>query len=169
MKKQSGILILCLDKSGSMSGQPFKALQSGVSSFAQKIYEEGMFEEFITLFYDHAIKEIKENTFDQYKSRVEKMRADGGTNFIPVFKRIYEVLKKHADKEVSVVFFTDGQAGDDKRRLDLEFNVMKKEASLVKSRFLTIGLSASHDAKFLNQIALAGSDMGNFFYIDFAQ
>jgi hypothetical protein len=33
-------------------------------------------------------------------------------------------------------------------------------------RYLTIGFSSSHDAVFLNKIAQAGSEQGNFFYID---
>jgi hypothetical protein len=33
-------------------------------------------------------------------------------------------------------------------------------------RYLTIGFSRDHDAVFLNKIAQAGSERGNFFYID---
>ena len=36
----------------------------------------------------------------------------------------------------------------------------------LKSRFLTIGFSADHDAPFMNRIAQSGSDLGNFMYID---
>ena len=36
----------------------------------------------------------------------------------------------------------------------------------IASRFLTVGFTSSHDAKFLNEIANAGSELGNFFYID---
>jgi hypothetical protein len=31
---------------------------------------------------------------------------------------------------------------------------------------LTIGFTSAHDAAFLNRIAQAGTDLGNFFYID---
>lgn len=34
------------------------------------------------------------------------------------------------------------------------------------TRFLTIGFTADHDAKFLNDITSCGSEEGNFFYID---
>ena len=43
---------------------------------------------------------------------------------------------------------------------------LKQEITEIKSRFLTIGFTQDHDAKFLNQIAEAGSELGNFFYID---
>jgi hypothetical protein len=36
----------------------------------------------------------------------------------------------------------------------------------ITSRFLTIGFTNEHDAKFLNTIAQSGSDLGNFFYIN---
>ena len=35
------------------------------------------------------------------------------------------------------------------------------------SRFYTIGLSSSHDSVLLSKIAQAGSDLGNFFYVDY--
>ena len=41
--------------------------------------------------------------------------------------------------------------------------IMKRE---IKCRYLCVGLSSSHDAPFLNRIAQAGTDLGNFFYID---
>jgi hypothetical protein len=34
------------------------------------------------------------------------------------------------------------------------------------TRFLTIGFTKDHDAVFLNSIAQAGTELGNFFYID---
>ncbi len=36
----------------------------------------------------------------------------------------------------------------------------------ISSRFLTIGLSSSHDAAYLNIIANSGSQFGHFEYID---
>lgn len=39
----------------------------------------------------------------------------------------------------------------------------------MRSRFLTIGFTSSHDAIFLNEIAKAGTELGNFFYVDISQ
>jgi hypothetical protein len=36
----------------------------------------------------------------------------------------------------------------------------------ITSRFLTIGFTEHHRADLLNQIALAGSEVGNFIYVD---
>jgi hypothetical protein len=49
---------------------------------------------------------------------------------------------------------------------DLQSTLKKKE---ITSRFLTIGFTNEHDAKFLNDIAQAGSDLGNFFYVNTEQ
>ena len=46
---------------------------------------------------------------------------------------------------------------------DMQKVLNKKE---ITSRFLTIGFTNEHDAKFLNEIAQSGSDLGNFFYIN---
>ena len=43
---------------------------------------------------------------------------------------------------------------------------MKVEAAKVKSKFYTIGFTKDHDAAYLNDIAKAGSELGNFIYID---
>jgi hypothetical protein len=45
-------------------------------------------------------------------------------------------------------------------------NLKRKGA---EGRFLTIGISQGHDAVLLNKIASAGSEIGNFIYIDYAK
>ena len=42
--------------------------------------------------------------------------------------------------------------------------LLKKEQ--ITSRFLTIGFTGSHDAAFLSQVAMFGSELGNFFYVN---
>jgi len=68
---------------------------------------------------------------------------------------------------MSIIFFTDGLDGDKnltKTALDkLNERLNKQE---IASRYLTIGFSRDHDAVFLNSIAQAGSELGNFFFIN---
>ena len=57
-------MILCLDKSGSMSGTPFEALKKGALLIAKPLYEENNpFEHFLTLFYDDRAYGYKPNTY----------------------------------------------------------------------------------------------------------
>ena len=43
-------------------------------------------------------------------------------------------------------------------------NIIRKSG--ITSRFLTIGFTSGHDAVFMNSIAQAGTELGNFFYIN---
>lgn len=68
-----------------------------------------------------------------------------------------------------MIFFTDGC--DTCNNMDAILSSLDKLKALLKkqgisSRFLTIGFTSAHDATFLNRIAQAGSDLGNFFYVD---
>jgi len=70
-------------------------------------------------------------------------------------------------RDISIIFFTDGLDGNQELTATnlrlLQDTMLKME---VNSRFLTIGFSRDHDAVFLNSIAQAGSELGNFIYID---
>lgn len=70
-------------------------------------------------------------------------------------------------RDVTIVFFTDGEdcsMQESLKSLEKLQDLLNKEEK--NFRFFTIGFSASHDAVFLNKIAQAGSEVGNFTYID---
>lgn len=168
------VLITCLDRSGSMSGRPFEAVKIGALKIGEALWAgaEKPFERVITLLYDNNIETNESATHDQYKNYVNSLKTRGSTDFKKVFNWLDNFVDTTEDlKEVTIIFFTDGQDtcnGKDKvdqalEQLKFVFETMK--ISLV-TRFLTIGFSASHDAPFMNRIALAGSQIGNFFYID---
>ena len=53
-KKRVGrTMILCLDKSGSMSGTPYDALKQGALLVAKSVCESNEFEHFAIVFYDN--------------------------------------------------------------------------------------------------------------------
>ena len=65
------------------------------------------------------------------------------------------------------MFVSDGRDGRDPQ--DPAFvNIIEhiKSMSGVQTTFLTVGLSAHHDAAQMNRIANSGSQEGNFIYID---
>lgn len=45
-------------------------------------------------------------------------------------------------------------------------SILLKSYPGLNSKFLAIGFSTNHDANFLNNLAKAGSTLGNFIYID---
>lgn len=70
-KRSSGrAMILCLDKSGSMAGTPFKALKNGASMVAKSIFELDEFEHFVTIMYDDKYKIISTKTFAEYEKEL---------------------------------------------------------------------------------------------------
>ncbi len=81
-------MILCLDKSGSMSGAPFSALRQGASLVGKNIFESRGFEEFVTLFYDTGVHVLQESTADAYEKKLNTYNASGSTNFLAAFTSI---------------------------------------------------------------------------------
>lgn len=103
---------------------------------------------------------------------IQQVRAGSATDFRKVFAWLQDFVNNQCKNvtELTVIFFTDGQdTCNNGAVVDSAFQTMKQQLEQkqqIKSRFLSIGFSASHDAKFMNKIALAGQEMGNFFYID---
>jgi hypothetical protein len=82
-----------------------------------------------------------------------------------------DFVNKTPVKELTIIFFTDGEdTSSGQQQVDASLEKMtghfKEMSSRFKTRLLSIGFGASHDAPFMNRIAKAGSEMGNFFYID---
>ena len=106
----------------------------------------------------------------KYKQELQNLKAGGSTNFVDCFKFIEKYVKTKAGLgDISVIFFTDGQdTCNDRKAINASMEEMKKTINKreITSRFLTIGFTKDHDAAFLNNIAQAGSDLGNFFFID---
>jgi uncharacterized protein with von Willebrand factor type A (vWA) domain len=57
-KRIGRALILCLDKSGSMSGTPYNALKEGSLLVAKSVFENREFEHFITVLYDNSASSL---------------------------------------------------------------------------------------------------------------
>ncbi len=168
--KEKRGLVLCLDKSGSMAGKPFDGLIAGSIEIAEQIYASGNHEDFVTIFYDQKAYKVKKPSYEAYSSFLKQQQAGGSTNFVKAFDCIQEVTRQHEFSQVSVIFFTDGQDNqNDRSKIDQSLKKLKENFAGIKSRFLTIGFTSDHDAKFLNQITEAGSELGNFYFIDIQQ
>lgn len=167
-------LVLCLDKSGSMSGRPMESLKVGAELIAENLFSqpEMPFERFITMLYDTQINRQEPKDLESYKRMIQSVRAGSATDFRGVFEEIQWLIdddfKKGKLKEITVIFFTDGQdTVNNKQNVNFAFDLLKKSCDKeIKSKFLSIGFSRDHDAAFMNKIAQAGTDLGNFFYID---
>lgn len=69
-----------------------------------------------------------------------------------------------------MIFFTDGcDTSNNKNVLMNSFQEMQgllQSLPNLNSKFMAIGFSRNHDAVFMNELAKAGSKIGNFIYID---
>lgn len=162
------VLFLCLDKSGSMSGTPYNALKAGSNLVAKSVFESKEFEHFVTLFYDSNARPMVANNYEDYERQMNATTAGGGTCFFTCFDYVSKFCNENQGiRDISVIFFTDGQDGD-KNRTNISIAQLSAQLNQreIVNRYLTLGFSRDHDAVFLNSIAQAGSEMGNFFFID---
>jgi len=106
-----------------------------------------------------------------YLNNTKNTYCGGGTNFIPCFKYLTDILNKGVpDTSYSVVFLTDGQGsyerGENGSLSKLKSLCQKLETEQNKPcAIYCMGFSSSHDATLLNGLANSGSQLGNFIYI----
>ena len=106
-------LIICLDRSGSMSGKPYEVLKEGSIMIAKSIFENKEYEHFLTVFYETFSEELVTNTFEEYERKMNATRAGGGTAFSCAFDCIERFVQRTPGlRDISVIFFTDGQDGN---------------------------------------------------------
>jgi Mg-chelatase subunit ChlD len=106
-------LIICLDRSGSMSGKPYEVLKEGSIMIAKSIFENKEYEHFLTIFYENAAEELVTSTFEEYERKMNATNAGGGTAFSSAFDCIERFVKRTpALRDISIIFFTDGQDGN---------------------------------------------------------
>jgi len=167
-------LMLFNDESGSMWGKPFDSVVRSCEIIADKIFsnderkpEENMFELVDLVFYDNQLRKRTTTSKRQFLQFSREEQREGGTNFTPCYNAIRERVNNIAnDSTVYILFLTDGQAsrkGVDE--LGAELKALKRTKNIA-TYIYTLGVSSSHDATLLNNLAQSGSEMGNFIYID---
>jgi uncharacterized protein with von Willebrand factor type A (vWA) domain len=107
------VLMMCLDRSGSMAGRPFEAVKLGATKIGEAIWDANVnpFERVITLLYDTSVEHTENKDLDSYKRYISGLKTRGSTDFKKVFEHIYDYVvdPKNLIKELTVIFFTDGQ------------------------------------------------------------
>jgi hypothetical protein len=106
-------LIMTLDFSGSMRGDPIKYGRMAVASALRKAVLE--FDDVVLLAYNHDVEKIVVNrsNIGVVAYRVERWKSSGATDFIRVFQAITKILRQrqvtYKNKvDLRVSFFTDG-------------------------------------------------------------
>jgi hypothetical protein len=88
------VLMMCLDRSWSMSGKPFEAVKLGATKIGEAIWASDVnpFEHVITLLYDTSIEQNESKDLDSYKRYISGLEVFGGTCFKKVFDHIYDYI-----------------------------------------------------------------------------
>lgn len=105
------VLILCLDRSGSMNGRPFESLKVGVLQIAEAVLGQNRpFERFISILYDDRVEDSEKASFEEYQNYIKAANTRGCTDFVKCFTWMDDFCQKNKNKieELTVIFFTDG-------------------------------------------------------------
>ncbi|CAI2379367.1 unnamed protein product [Moneuplotes crassus] len=161
--------LMVLDMSGSMCGGRWKALTEGAIQVATRIYEKNEFNHFITMFFNNSVHMMPTDSLYDFKEKISKVRATSTTNFLKAFERIQTYCERKETQDLTVLFLTDGNDTCNKAvKVESGLETLKDFLNKreITSRFFTIGFSKEHDSVLISKIAKAGSELGNFFYVD---
>jgi hypothetical protein len=81
-----------------------------------------------------------------------------------VFRELESIIKENPNvQELEIMWMTDGQASYQENYPSI--GAIKNNPK-IKSRYMTIGFSRYHNAQIMNHVANAGSEQGNFVFVD---
>ena len=166
MNKASRLFIFA-DKSESLEGPPFIAVQQGCKSMCDVIFKEKVFEKVNFIWYNDQLKTSEHTDHNTLLNVIKNEEVLGGTNFNNCFEYVINQIKTMEDStNVQIMFLTDGDGKCDKMQYFREFLKQVEMERGIVSTIYCLGVTQFHDANLLNFLALAGSNIGNFIYIE---
>ncbi|XP_063419664.1 uncharacterized protein LOC134704811 [Mytilus trossulus] len=162
-------LIVAVDTSGSMGGNPIKQVKTALHELlSQTIPCRDIKTDVISY---NSVVSLLELNIDNYQAKIEGLNASSMTNFIIVFDKLDELLSKyeHSYDRAVVVFMTDGQDTAN------NFEMVNKRTVSWKTRIdslsipvtvHSVGFSKDHQFKFLKDLTEAGEGTGMFRYCE---
>jgi len=179
-KSKEKYVLIVLDTSGSMSGMSIMTSRGAISEMIKMLFGHTQHPkvDLITFNNTPTFHQLQGKNEKECLEIVSKIKASGGTNFIPVFNMIKDILNKNISEssdltkgvakidELAVVFLSDGQA----ERLDQlkpHIQNMKDfvEKNLSSAEFHTLGFGGDHDARLLGEMTKAMPTPGTFQYV----
>lgn len=107
-------LILTLDYSGSMNGEPLRVGRSAMADVLRKAVND--FDDIVLIMYNHYVMEftVSKDNVEDIARHVENWTSGGATDFTNVFNVIMRILRERQEKyknsvDLRVSFFTDGK------------------------------------------------------------
>ncbi|CAL1530083.1 unnamed protein product [Lymnaea stagnalis] len=163
-------IILVVDKSGSMSGNPFNQVKNALEEIVSQCLNDPYKVIDIILYAEKA--ETISFTPSNYKETISNLKADGSTNFKAAFDEADASIGKRRNDgfgSTVILFMTDGVDTVSNQSKANEY--AKKWAKSLKSlthqvTVHAVGFSTDHDLHFLTKISNAGSVQGLYRYCE---
>ncbi|WP_077028613.1 VWA domain-containing protein [Fuerstiella marisgermanici] len=158
-EKPSLGMVLVIDKSGSMSGDPIEMAKSAARSAVELL---GRRDQVAVLAFDgdtYVISEMQPASNGvRISDEIARIDAGGGTNMYPAMEMSFEMLMTTSAKLKHVILLTDGvsTAGD--------FEGMAQQMVSAKMTVSTVAAGSGADQTLLEQIARVGK--GRYYYTD---
>lgn len=160
-------IIITLDRSGSMNGNPFMNCKTAIYNLIDKLQDNDTIH-FIV--YDGSSEIIFENENIKNKESILEMinnvMIGGMTNIDDALKSSTKLFEKYKDivgRKV-LFFFSDGEATSGQTNLDLILPKLKESSSENDIYISTFGIGSCYNSKWLQSIANVGR--GYHYYID---
>lgn len=163
-------IIITLDRSGSMNGNPFLNCKKAIYNLIDKLQENDTIH-FIV--YDDTSKIIFEGEKISNKEKiieqVDMVEIGGMTNIDDALSTSYKLFEKYNDTvgRKILFFFSDGEATTGEKNLE---NILPKlkETTMNNDIFIsTFGIGSCYNSKWLQSIANVGR--GYHYYIDYPE
>ena len=158
-EKPSLGMVLVIDKSGSMSGDPIEMAKSAARSAVELL---GRRDQVAVLAFDgdtYVVSEMQpaSNT-SKISDEIARIDAGGGTNMYPAMEMSFEMLMTTSARLKHVILLTDGvsTSGD--------FEGMAQQMASAKMTVSTVAAGGGADTELLEQIARVGK--GRYYFTD---
>lgn len=156
-----GHIVFVTDNSTSMAGEPWVQVRRAVEKLETRIVGTS------------SKVGVTKIVFNSFAKEVEKMPTDTekATDFVKVFELIASVMEKHRDKNVSIIFFTDGEHYPG-HEASFPIQSLKKLQDAISDNparrvvVHSIGFSKEHDVNALMDLRSIGAEVGEYKFID---
>lgn len=160
IKGHKTMLLMVVDKSGSMSGNPINQVKYSLNRMMYEAKKNDSLIPYI-MCYDNYVSKLE---------NIETLIASGGTSFSAAFDGIIKIMKEYNNKvnNYILVFLTDGECGTktSQERWINDFKTQMTEYCTKDVIIHTVGFGRSHDFQFLDNIRKQGTKEGSYRYAD---
>ncbi len=154
-------LVMVIDTSGSMAGQPMETAIEALQSALQGLKQQDYFN--IVAFSDRTRSLFQKslpadnNSLAMAANFIRDIRAEGGTEMMPALRRALKPGTAQKELIRQIVFITDGAVGYEKTVF------AELDRKIGQSRLFTVGIGQAPNSYFMKQAAARGRGTYTFF------